>query len=70
MWLTSERALGLWGSALERGDGRALQRLAQLGDGLDGVGGMKLVCVAMVDEVEAAELVARQIQLRWAPLQL
>ena len=50
----------LWGGgALQRGHGALLERLAQLGDALGGVG-------AAADIVEAAELVAGQTAMGWA----
>ena len=52
--LTRERALRC-GGALERGDGAALEPLAQLGDALGGVGARTTGVI-----VEAAELVAGQ----------
>ena len=50
--LTQKQTLG-GGSALERGHGAPLERLAQLGDALGGVG-------ALATKAEAAEMVVGQ----------
>ena len=52
--LTGKRILR-GGSALERGHGAPLERLAELGDALGGVG-----AVAITIDIDAAELVAGQ----------
>ena len=56
---TRERALRC-GGALERGDGGALEPLAQLGDALGGVG----AALKAVEAVEAAEMVGAQAASR------
>ena len=55
---TKANTLGA-GGALQRGHGALLERLAQLGDALGGVGATALI-------VEAAELVVGQTAMGWA----